>query len=286
MFKTPTGEVRLVWRLILILVLFVVMQVLLRVLPIALIAASMLIAGTAQASAVETARAIVFEDPIWSTGIGVLVGIMGFLLVWWMVRRVEKAAFTWKDIGLDWRRSSPFMILLGVLLALILFSAYRVMGFLLSGYETSLSSLFMGCSVAGFFQTLILFIAMGLSEEVVFRAYVQTRLVTGMGAIWGILGTALIFTLLHQISFSLSLVTLLSGILLWTTMGALYHLTRSLYLVGTFHALMNTLQNTLSYEVGDIPALIVHALALLTLILFVFFKSRRQDNASNPAGGT
>jgi hypothetical protein len=53
MIRTPTGEVRLVWRLILVLVLFVAVEVLLRVIPIGLIAASMVKAGTAQASAVK-----------------------------------------------------------------------------------------------------------------------------------------------------------------------------------------------------------------------------------------
>ena len=286
MIRTSTDEVRLVWRLILILVLFVAMEVLLRLIPIGLIAASMVKAGTAQASAVESARAIVFEDPIWSTGIGVLVGIMGFLIVWLMVRGIEKTAFTWKAIGLDWRRSSFSMILLGALLALILFAAYGLMGCLFGCSDASLPELFKGTSLAGFFQGFLLFTAMGFSEEVVFRAYVQTRLINKIGVIWGVLGAAAIFTLLHQISYSLSLVTILSGILLWTTLGALYHLTQSLYLVGTFHALMNTMLNTLNLEVGDIPALIVHALALLTLVLFVRFKAGRRGNASNPAEGT
>jgi membrane protease YdiL (CAAX protease family) len=286
MIRTPTGEVRLVWRLILVLVLFVAVEVLLRVIPIGLIAASMVKAGTAQASAVESARAIVFEDPIWSTGIGVLVGIMGFLIVWLLVRAVEKSAFTWKAVGLDWRRSSPIMILLGVLLALILFTAYGLMGCLLGSSAVSVSGLLTGGSLGGFFMKLLLFTAMGFSEEVVFRAYVQTRLSTRFGATWGVLGAALIFTLLHQISYNLSLVTMLSGILLWTTLGALYHLTQSLYLVGTFHALMNTMLNTLNFEVGDIPALIAHAFALLTLLLFIGFKARRMSDASNPLEGT
>jgi hypothetical protein len=36
-----------------------------------------------------------------------------------------------------------------------------------------------------------------------------------------------------------------------------------------FHGVMNTMLNTLNFEVSDIAALIVHALALLTLIGFV-----------------
>jgi len=149
--------------------------------------------------------------------------------------------------------------------------------------DTSENMLLLGVSIPVFFQKCILYIAMGFGEEVVFRAYVQTRLLTRFGVIWGVLVTALVFTLLHQISYSLSPVTILSGTLLWTTLGALYYLTRSLYLVGMFHGVMNTMLNTLNFEVGDIAALIVHALALLILIMVVRFKARFIGNFSNPA---
>jgi hypothetical protein len=40
-------------------------------------------------------------------------------------------------------------------------------------------------------------------------------------------------------------------------------LSKSLYLVVMFHGVMNTLLNTLYFEVGDISSMVVHALALL-----------------------
>jgi hypothetical protein len=103
MIRTPTGEYGMVWRLILIILLFVVMQVLVRLIPIGLLTMFMVKSGTAQSSAVESARTIIFENPIWSTIIGVLVGLMGFLIVWFLVRVVEKSEFTRKALGLDWR---------------------------------------------------------------------------------------------------------------------------------------------------------------------------------------
>jgi membrane protease YdiL (CAAX protease family) len=286
MIRTPTGEYGMVWRLILIILLFVVMQVLVRLIPIGLLTMFMVKSGTAQSSAVESARTIIFENPIWSTIIGVLVGLMGFLIVWFLVRVVEKSEFTRKALGLDWRRSSPSMILWGMLLAFILFIAYMILAGFIGSSDSSVDTLLMGVSIADFLQKFILFMAMGFGEEVVFRVYVQTRLVSRIGVVWGVLSTALIFTLLHQLSYKLSLTTILSGILLWTTMGALYHLSKSLYLVGMFHGVMNTILNTVNFEVGDIAMLIAHALALLALIMFVLYNKRLMGNFSNPAQGT
>jgi membrane protease YdiL (CAAX protease family) len=283
MIRTPTGEYRMVWRLILIILLFVAMQVLVRLIPIGLLTVFMVKSGIAQSSAVESARTIIFEDPVWSTIIGVLVGLMGFLIVWFLVRVVEKSEFTGVAIGLDWRKSSPLMILWGVLLAIILFIAYMLFAGFMGSSDSSVATLLRGVSITGFLQKFILFMAMGFGEEVVFRAYVQTRLVSRIGAMWGVVGAALIFTLLHQISYNLSPITILSGILLWTTLGSLYYLSKSLYLVGTFHGIMNTILNTVSIEMGEIPVLIVHAVTLLTLIVFVGFKTRLTGNSSKPA---
>lgn len=283
MIRELTGEYRLAWRLILIILLYVGIVVLLRVIPIGLLAASMVKTGITQGSAIESASTIIVEDPIWSTVIGVLSGLIGFLNVWFMVRVVEKSTFTCKALGLDWRRSSPSMIILGALLAFILFIAYMIIARLFGFSDSAEYRLLMGVSIAVFFQKFILYIAMGFGEEVVFRAYVQTRLLARFGVIWGVLGTALIFTLLHQIPYNLSLVTILSGIILWTTLGALYFLSKSLYLVGIFHGFMNTMLNTLNFEVGENAALIVHALALLTLIVFVRIKTRLIGNFSNLA---
>jgi membrane protease YdiL (CAAX protease family) len=67
---------------------------------------------------------------------------------------------------------------------------------------------------------------MGFGEEIVFRGYIQTRLVERYRAIWGILITAMIFVLLHQISYNLSPIIFLSGVMLWTAIGALYYLSK------------------------------------------------------------
>lgn len=282
MIRELTGEIRLGWRLILIILLFVSIEVLLRAIPIGLLTAFMVKSGIPQSSAVESASTIIFEDPIWSTIIGVLVGLMGFLIVWFLVRVVEKSTFAWKALGLDWRRSSPSMIILGALLALILFIASVIIGHLLGSSDSSVYMLLMGVSITVFFQKFILYLAMGFGEEIIFRGYIQTRLVERYRAIWGILITAVVFVLLHQISYSLSPVTFLSGVMLWTTIGALYHLSKSLYLVIIFHGMMNTFLNTLVFNVSEIDSMIVHAIALSLVIAVALVRSRGSGIRPNP----
>jgi membrane protease YdiL (CAAX protease family) len=280
--RNDAGKVRLAWRLVLAILLFAAAAILLRLIPIRLFAAFLVRNGMLQADAIETASTMVFEDPACSIAVGALNGLIGFLIVWFMVRETERSNFTWEAVGLNWRNNSPLAILLGIMLALCLYSAIvltrQILGF--SSSSTNPSMLGVGAPIL--FQRFILYLAMGFGEEIVFRGYVQTRLVRQFTAVWGILTTSMLFTLLHQISYRLSPVVILSGVMLWTTVGILYHLSKSLYLVGVFHGTMNTLLNSLHFEVGDISSLFVHSLALCLAIVIVLFKIRGSGIRSNP----
>jgi membrane protease YdiL (CAAX protease family) len=102
-------------------------------------------------------------------------------------------------------------------------------------------------------------------------------------AIWGIPVTAVIFVLLHQISYDLSPVVFVSGVMLWTTIGVLYHRSKSLYLVGVFHGTMNTLLNSLHFEASDTSSLLVNTLALCLTIVIALLKKRGAGVRTNPA---
>ena len=273
--RNDTGEVRSVWKVILIILLFLAVEVLLRFIPISLLTAYLTRSGLTHTNALESSTTLVYEHPVYSTVIGILVGFMGLLIVWFLVRVVEKSNFTWKTVGLDWKRNSPLVILLGAVLAVLLFFASILTGSALSPTGFSLIFPSMGVSAQVFFQNFILFLGMGFGEEIVFRGYVQTRLVERYRAFWGILITAIVFVLLHQISYGLSPVIILSGVMLWVSIGVLYYLSKSLYLVVIMHGLMNTLLNTLLFEVSEISTMIVHALALLLVVVVVgFLRSR------------
>jgi membrane protease YdiL (CAAX protease family) len=281
--RNDTGEVRLAWRLTLAILLYVAVAVLLRLIPIGLYTASLVRSGMTRGSALERANTIILQDPVCSTAIGILSALVGFLIVWFLVVVIERSSFTWKTVGLDWRGNSLPAILLGTILALLLFIASALTGYVSGLSGSSLNTPMMGVTIPIFIEKLVLYLGMGFGEEVVFRGYLQTRLVKRYRAIWGVLAAAVIFTLLHQISYRLSPVTIVSGVMLWTTVGALYLLSKSLYLVGMFHGVMNTLLNTPHFEVDDISSMVVHAFALFLVIVVFIVRPRVSGSRSDPA---
>lgn len=58
----------------------------------------------------------------------------------------------------------------------------------------------------------------------------QTRLVDRYGALWGVLTASVVFTLLHLAFRPLPPVTVVTGVMPWVAVGALYHWSKSLYL--------------------------------------------------------
>ncbi|TET22293.1 MAG: CPBP family intramembrane metalloprotease, partial [Candidatus Aminicenantes bacterium] len=58
-----------------------------------------------------------------------------------------------------------------------------------------------------------------LWQEIIFRAYLQTRLVKVYGAMWGILLTSIIFVLLHGFIRAMSVMEILTGIVIFSFVG-------------------------------------------------------------------
>ncbi|NIR02100.1 MAG: CPBP family intramembrane metalloprotease, partial [Gemmatimonadales bacterium] len=67
-----------------------------------------------------------------------------------------------------------------------------------------------GLGEARTLQVLVLWIAMGFGEEIVYRGYVQTKLVERQGAVLGVLLASIIFTVVHLAVRPLTPLALLS----------------------------------------------------------------------------
>jgi membrane protease YdiL (CAAX protease family) len=280
-----TGEIRLVWKVVIAVVAYAAITFLLRFIPIFVGTALGVSGGMDRQEAVEAFKTIVFEHPIWSTAIGIIHGLMSLPLVWFLIRIMEKRSFAWKDIGLDWRRNSLLNLVFGVLLAVGMYVGgivvARVLGFPIPTIDTVLA----GVTVFAVVRNLALYIPMGFGEEVLFRGYIQTRLVERLGAVWGILIGSFVFTLPHLIRGPLSPVTILSGVILWAAIGTLYYRSKSLYLVGMFHAFANCLLNILPSNQSDAAGLIVHILALLLVGVVGLYTAKSLSIPSDLASG-
>ena len=166
-----------------------------------------------------------------------------------------KKHFFWKDIGLNWKHTSLYNIGLGFLVACLVYSAPLFLGEIFGSLTLSFQETFENLVFSSVFMTIVLNISIGIGEEAVFRAYLQTRMIKLYGAIIGILLTSTLFTLSHVLMTQLSLISLLTGIILFMVIGILYCCTHSLYLVGTIHAVLNMLQQIFDIQSGDIEGL-------------------------------
>ncbi len=285
LIRYHTGEVRLLWTVLIAVMLWVAIAFLLRFIPIFISTAIQAGRGMNKQNALEAAKIIVFEHPVWSSVIGVINGLMSLPLVWFLMIVIEKRGFTWKEVGLDWRRNSLQNIVFGVLLALLIYVTGmildRILGFSLPTMDTILAEL----TVSAVIRNVVLYIPMAFGEEVLFRSYVQSRLVERYGAVCGILIGSIVFTLLHMLVSPLSFVTILSGVILWAAVGALYNWSGSLYLVGMFHGVANILLNTLTFESSGAVGLIVHVLALLLIVVVGLYRAKSSQTPSDQSVG-
>ncbi len=283
--KYRTGQVRIAWRVTIAVLAYVAVAFLLRFIPIFVCTAFQAGHGIDREDALAAAKTLVFEHPIWSTAIGIVNALMSLVLVWFLIRVIEKRTFAWKDVGLDWRRNSLASVAFGALLALLMYVAGTAVGRIFGSSIPTAPTLLAGVTVAAVVRNIALYVPMGFSEEVLFRGYIQTGLVERHGAFRGILIGSLVFTVLHLLGRPLSPVTLLSGVILWAAVGALYYWSQSLYLVGMFHAVMNTLLNLLPSDWSDAAGLTVHVL-LLGLIAFVGLRTSRFSPAGRKSAET
>lgn len=89
---------------------------------------------------------------------------------------------------------------------------------------------------------LVGFMVQGLTEEVLCRAYLQNSVAAYKGQKWGIIVSALLFTLLHASNNGLALLPILNLFLFGLVFSLLYALTDNILLVGATHSAWNFMQ--------------------------------------------
>jgi membrane protease YdiL (CAAX protease family) len=146
-----------------------------------------------------------------------------------------------KELGLDWRKSSAWYIGFGILLGI--FFKFPVF----MSESNWFIDIYVGAQsvdITTLIQLILLIIPVAFSEEILFRAYFQSRLIERMGVAFGILATATLFRLLHNpILNSIPMVLFqLYQLAIWCLAGYLYYRNQSLYFVGSMHSTANVLR--------------------------------------------
>lgn len=277
LIRNKYNEVRLIWRFFILMTSISIIAFLLRFIPIIIHSQILLGNGLTEDEALQSAKALILETPIWNTILGTIQSIMWFIIIYILIKVVEKKPFSLKELGLDWKHKTLNKIFYGIIIAFLIYFTQLFLGIFLGSLTFSLKERFNDLIISSVFLTVILNIFIGFGEEAAFRAYLQTRMIKLYGTLFGIILTSIIFTLTHLLVMELSLVEILAGILLYISFGILYYCTQSLYLVGIIHAVLNILLQILDLTPGDMETLIVHSLFLL-VVSGIYFQQLRTKN--------
>ena len=266
------GEVRVGWRLMLLVVSFLVAAYLLRYVPIRLQTRMLSGRGLPHSAALARARHAILDDPVWSSVVGIAQGLLWYPLVCFLITVTEGRPCTLRDLGLSSGWAGFLLALLGAALATAMFLGYIWVGTVVNRTTTPWS--WTSPRTSSVALTTLNFVTNGFGEETAFRAYMQERLVQRHGLWDGIALTSVCFVLLHALVSKISGLALLACVMLAAMYGMLFFWTRSVYLVGTMHAIFNLAPRLLNQWPTDAGLLLVHSLGLMTLIVAFRWSSR------------
>jgi len=226
--RNDAGEIRLIWIVLLVLISPTVINIVMATIPFIYC----IINGINDPIG-QLERSV--EQPDWIGVLYLFVSASKFLLItWFMIVRLEKRPFSLKEIGLDWRNGSALYIVVGALLGISLKS---ILLFSLNNF-----SLIHFGSITHLLLLIISIVPSAFAEEMLFRVYLQRRMIDQIGVLKGILLTSLLFIGFHfinrtpNVSQAFTFFYALTGDFI---IGYLYYRTRSLYFTGSIHAAMN-----------------------------------------------
>ncbi|MFW9833155.1 MAG: lysostaphin resistance A-like protein [Candidatus Thorarchaeota archaeon] len=266
--RTGTGEIRFFWKLAVTLVLIIALIVISRLSLILVVQLVFLSQGTPSSVAFQNAQLFVAESAEGQAIASSLDLLLMLLLVIVVVTRIEKHDFRWDIIGLNLKRDTiPFMIF-GLVIGWSLFLGAIVVGiFLNSQMFPFLPDFSQWPLLSTLVASIMFYVLNGFWQEIVFRGYLQTRAVEEYGRIFGIAAVTLVFVIFHGLVQPLTPIGILSGCLLFSFIGLLYERTKSLYLVGVIHVVLNFLPVLFNIAWQGLETAITNGIALLILIL-------------------
>ncbi len=216
------------------------------------------------------------------------------LLVFLLITKVEKRNFQWVDLGLPRNFTSIKYFLIGLFLG-TLFTVVTIAGGLIQGsiqfHPLKIAEVFTWTNVKFMILFFVWAMLNGFWQELIFRGYLQTRVVEKINPTVAILTVTLYFVLIHFIDRTLTFRWVILGTLLFIIISLMFHHTKSLWLVGAIHGMINYL-NPVAELIGfewlypasndwmkDLIILIV-ALGFYILLRFAYVKRKKTKEMS------
>ncbi len=263
--KNREGQVRLIWHLFLLVVPFLLAAFLLRYIPVRIQARILIENGVPESTALARARYLFLEDPIGASMIGIVQGLMWYVLVCFLVRSIEKQPCVLRSFGLDLKIKGLLLMVYGFLLGLIMFFGNFAVNSIFDQSPIAWSPTQLG--ILPILLVSLDLLVNGFGEETAFRAHWQRLLVDRHGLWLGITLASTSFVLLHLLIAQLTVIAVLAGILLACVFGILYMRTESIFLVGALHTTLNLAPRLLGSWPSDLSLLIVNGLVLVIVVI-------------------
>ncbi|MHA1996179.1 MAG: CPBP family intramembrane glutamic endopeptidase [Candidatus Hodarchaeales archaeon] len=241
LFKTPTGDIRLFWVFIIIPVYLLVAIIVNRIIFIIIQTQIFLAEGYQQTIAVEFAQSEMMSLEAQAI-LGAFDTLLMVFLVYLLIKKIEKREFRWSSLGLDLRTSSIFYFILGSFLGFLFIIITRGISVITGTIQIQslrLEEFFSQSNVKFMIYFYIWAIFNGFWQEIVFRGFLQTRVVEKYNPIVGIPAVTIYFILVHFIDRELTLSWVIAGSLLFILISVIFHITKSLFLVGAIHGSIN-----------------------------------------------
>jgi CAAX protease family protein len=178
---------------------------------------------------------------VWIVGLVAAIVALPLLLAmtWIFMRFIDRRTF--RSAGFWWDRTSVPDLLLGLLLGAGLVGAMCVI--CLGGGWYSLTKVDGEGSALKLSLTVIFmfvgFAVAALNEEIIFRGYVQRTLEEGVGAVYAILISGVMFAIVHALNPGATLLAIVNIFLAGVLLGMVYHRFRSIWAVWAMHFAWN-----------------------------------------------
>jgi membrane protease YdiL (CAAX protease family) len=205
--------------------------------------------------------------------------ILILILVFLFITRIEKKDFELSALGLNPQRNTLPFVAIGTMIGIILFLGSAMFGILFGTVQSPLSpNLSQWPLFSMLVASIVFYILNSFWQEILFRGYLQTRGVEEYGRVIGVIAISVIFVIFHGLVQTLTPIGILTGVLLFIFIGLLYDRTKSLYLVGSIHAVLNFLPVLFGIWWQGFEAVIVYGVALVLTILLFHISEQSEKN--------
>lgn len=268
--RTDTGEIRYFWKISFTLILTIILIVISRLLLILMVQQIFILQGMNSDISFQNAQIFVSESSEGQAVASFLDLILMLMLVFLLVTRFEKREFHLSELGLNLQRNTLPFVGLGFAIGSALFLGPVLLRVL---FGTLSFPIYPDLSLYPFLSTIaasvIFYILNSFWQEVVFRGYLQTRAVEQFDRYVGVIVVAVAFVLFHGLVQTLTPIGILTGLFLFLFIGLLYDKTRSLYLVGVIHAVLNFLPVLFDIAWQGLEIALIYGIAFVLLTLVI-----------------